>query len=182
MCPGGLRMGVRYLSFGQICMINGLVTSSRGPSLNYRGGIDFVASYVGGVYGGAGGREALAGKCAYLWHAIASNQYFTNGNKRTGFVAADCFLRLNGARIEAAEGEKIAASARIAREALGVDELKAWVEARMRARLPAPGGGAEEAARGVIAENAGLLRRLGDEEDAAAARAARGGAGGAGGA
>ena len=44
---------------------------------------------------------------AYLFE-LARNHPFSDGNKRTAFVAAYVFLRLNGYRVEATQGEIIA--------------------------------------------------------------------------
>ncbi len=47
---------------------------------------------------------ALAAACLF---GIARNHPFSDGNKRTAFVAAYTFLRLNGFSLEASQGEVI---------------------------------------------------------------------------
>lgn len=38
-------------------------------------------------------------KAAALWESLTENHPFLDGNKRTGFAAADVFLRVNGYKI-----------------------------------------------------------------------------------
>lgn len=42
---------------------------------------------------------------AALWHGIVNNHPFIDGNKRTGALAADVFLLINGIRMEFTEIE-----------------------------------------------------------------------------
>lgn len=65
----------------------------------------------------------LAAAYAY---GIAANHPFVDGNKRTAYVAALTFLRLNGYRIEASATEKYETFIRLAAGDLGEDELALW--------------------------------------------------------
>jgi death-on-curing protein len=65
---------------------------------------------------------------------IARNHPFVDGNKRTAFVAALLFLRLNGYDVVAPQEEKHAVFLAMAEGRLGEDELADWLEAKCRHR------------------------------------------------
>ncbi len=65
----------------------------------------------------------LAAAYAY---GIATNHPFVDGNKRTAYVAALTFLRLNGYRIEAASTEKYETFMRLAAGEMEEAELAGW--------------------------------------------------------
>ncbi|MDD9909056.1 MAG: type II toxin-antitoxin system death-on-curing family toxin [Ahrensia sp.] len=44
-------------------------------------------------------------EAAALWESLTMNHGFIDGNKRIGFAAAATFLRMNGIRVMAEEGE-----------------------------------------------------------------------------
>lgn len=68
----------------------------------------------------------LAAAYAY---GIATNHPFVDGNKRTAYVTALTFLRLNGYRVEASQTEKYDTFIKLAAGELGEDELAAWFRA-----------------------------------------------------
>ncbi|HEY4344845.1 MAG TPA: type II toxin-antitoxin system death-on-curing family toxin [Parvibaculum sp.] len=62
----------------------------------------------------------LAASYAY---GIATNQPFVDGNKRTAYVTALTFLRLNGFRVEASQTDKYDTFIRLAAGEIGEGEL-----------------------------------------------------------
>ncbi|HEX7775557.1 MAG TPA: type II toxin-antitoxin system death-on-curing family toxin [Parvibaculum sp.] len=65
----------------------------------------------------------LAAAYAY---GIATNHPFVDGNKRTAYVTALTFLRLNGFRVDASQTEKYETFIRLASGEIGEDDLAAW--------------------------------------------------------
>ena len=72
---------------------------------------------------GEGDPCALAAAYAF---GIARNHPFVDGNKRTAWVMARLFLRLNGRVLEFAEREAIATMLALAAGELSEDELAHW--------------------------------------------------------
>jgi death-on-curing protein len=58
---------------------------------------------------------------------IARNHPFVDGNKRTGFVALELFLRLNGCRFTVADAEAVVVMQSMAAGELPDEEFIAWV-------------------------------------------------------
>ena len=116
-------MVITYLNLEQICIINQKILGSK-SGFNYKGGMKFVLSHVQTLYDDLEEKDAIIGKCAYLWHSIASNQYLTNGNKRTGYLVAENFLRLNKLRLNTTEDEKLFVSKAIANNIYTIDHVR----------------------------------------------------------
>jgi death on curing protein len=72
----------------------------------------------------------LAAAYAY---GIATNHPFVDGNKRTAYVTALTFLRLNGFRVEASQTEKYETFIRLAAGELREAGLADWFRANARA-------------------------------------------------
>lgn len=71
----------------------------------------------------------LAAAYAY---GIATNHPFVDGNKRTAYVAALTFLRLNGFRVEADQTEKYQTFVKLAAGEIGEAELADWFRINSR--------------------------------------------------
>jgi len=115
---------INYLSKNNVKEINDTLVPVSERGFLYEGGIDFVTYGVVYEYEDLPIRDAIVGKAAYLWYQIASNQYFVNGNKRTGFTTADVFLRINGLTLTANIDEKQYLSSAIARGAYSVESVR----------------------------------------------------------
>ena len=66
----------------------------------------------------------LAAAYAY---GIVRNHPFVDGNKRTGFLVAYAFLRLNGYRLDADETDIVMTISSLAQGKIGYKELSAWL-------------------------------------------------------
>ena len=66
-------------------------------------------------------------KSAALIQSIA-NHPFVDGNKRTSFVTAAVFLRLNRYLFEVPQKEVVGYILRVVNENLSVDEISAWIK------------------------------------------------------
>jgi len=115
---------INYLSKNDVKEINNALVPTSERGFLYEGGIDFVTYGVAYEYEDLPIKDAIIGKAAYLWYQIASNQYFVNGNKRTGFTAADVFLRINGLTLTTNIDEKQLLSSAIARGVYSVESVR----------------------------------------------------------
>ena len=61
-------------------------------------------------------------------HGIVKNHPFVDGNKRTGFMAAYTFLRINGYHLTAPEVEAVTHTLGLAASAITQDDYAAWLE------------------------------------------------------
>jgi len=68
--------------------------------------------------------SALAAKYAA---GIIQNHPFVDGNKRTGYLAAELFLALNGHHLMASDEECLASTLLLAAGELSEDEYAAWL-------------------------------------------------------
>jgi death-on-curing protein len=64
---------------------------------------------------------------AILCEALARGHPFVDGNKRTGFLAAFAFLRINGLDFTADEDDVVDVIESLASGALSVQELTEWI-------------------------------------------------------
>ncbi len=60
-------------------------------------------------------------------YGIVRNHPFVDGNKRTGLLAANAFLALNGTRFNPDQADEVAVILRLAEGALEEDDLARWV-------------------------------------------------------
>jgi death-on-curing protein len=62
---------------------------------------------------------------------IIKNHPFVDGNKRTGFLAAYTFLRLNGMRLIAPQSEAVSAVLNVAAGEMSEEQFARWLEANV---------------------------------------------------
>jgi death-on-curing protein len=79
---------------------------------------------------GEGDAAALAAAYAF---GIIRNHPFTDGNKRTGFLAAVLFLELNGFRFVASEVDVVIQTLALAASEIDERAFAAWLRANVRA-------------------------------------------------
>lgn len=70
--------------------------------------------------------DTAALAAAYGW-GISRNHPFIDGNKRTGFVAAELFLQLNGYELTADDAACVLTMLAVAAGDLGEDDFAAWL-------------------------------------------------------
>ena len=73
----------------------------------------------------------LAALAAQYAFAIARNQVFLDGNKRTALVVCRTFLLLNGLNLIASNEEKYHAIIQLAEGKTNVDQMADWIRAHM---------------------------------------------------
>ena len=81
---------------------------------------------------GAPDAPALAAAYGY---GISRNHAFIDGNKRTGFVAAELFLRINGYELMAEDGDCVLTMLAVAAGDLSEEEFASWLRAHTVARV-----------------------------------------------
>jgi death-on-curing protein len=64
-------------------------------------------------------------------HSVVANHPFVDGNKRTGAAAAELFLEMNGARLEASDQDLIQITMSVARGDVGAEALAIWFGQRI---------------------------------------------------
>lgn len=80
-----------------------------------------------------GDPDAAAIAAAYGW-GISRNHPFLDGNKRTGFVAAELFLRLNGYELMADDANCVLTMLSVAAGDLTEDAFAAWLRQHAQRR------------------------------------------------
>ena len=73
------------------------------------------------------GEADAAALAAAYGYGISRNHAFIDGNKRTGFVAAELFLRLNGYRLTATDGDCVLTMLALAAGDLSEEDFAAWL-------------------------------------------------------
>ena len=74
-----------------------------------------------------------AAKAAALMESILIGHPWLDGNKRTGLGLALFLLLRSGLRVEATQDELYVMTIRVAEGKSSVEEIQAWIEARVRA-------------------------------------------------
>lgn len=82
-----------------------------------------------------GNPDASALAAAY-GYGISRNHAFIDGNKRTGFVAAELFLRLNGYQLVADDADCVLTMLAVAAGDLPEDAFSAWLRTHTARRAP----------------------------------------------
>ena len=81
---------------------------------------------------GAPDAPALAAAYGY---GISRNRAFIDGNKRTGFVAAELFLRLNGYQLAAGDADCVLTMLAVAAGDITEDEFADWLRRHAVAKV-----------------------------------------------
>lgn len=87
-----------FLEFDRIVQLNKLATKTFGGSegIRDRGLIESAIEQPQASFGGAYLHDNISHMAAAYYYHISESQGFSDGNKRTGFLAMFSFLRLNG--------------------------------------------------------------------------------------
>ena len=73
------------------------------------------------------GEPDVAALAAAYGYGISRNHAFIDGNKRTGLVAAELFLRLNGYRLVVGDADCVMTMLAVASGDITEEEFSAWV-------------------------------------------------------
>ena len=73
------------------------------------------------------GKPDVAALAAAYGYGISRNHAFIDGNKRTGFVAVELFLELNGHGLEAADADCVLTMLAVASGQMSEEEFSDWI-------------------------------------------------------
>ena len=76
-------------------------------------------------------RDLAAMAAAYLFH-LARNHPFVDGNKRTALIATGVFLKINGAKLRAANTALLELTERVAEGSISKRDAKAFLRKHLR--------------------------------------------------
>ena len=82
------------------------------------------------------GSPDAAQLAAAYGYGIARNHPFVDGNKRSAFIAAKLFLRLNGQDFVAGNVEHVSIMLRLADGSLSEEDFAAWIRAHLQPYAP----------------------------------------------
>lgn len=123
-----------YLSISQLVALHRILVAAFGGAegLRYRAGLESAAARPAATFGGDDLYPDLAGKAAALMHSLMLNHPFVDGNKRVGAAAAELFVRINGAGLDATDEEFEGVAVNVAAGEVAVEALAIWFRQRIR--------------------------------------------------
>lgn len=92
--------------------------------------IDYMAEKPSQVLFGVELYPSIFQKAACYWFGFATTQYFVDGNKRTAYICADVFLRLNGYLLRIGEEELYHLALDVAKRSIDETDLAKFLEMR----------------------------------------------------
>lgn len=127
---------MKYLSVKDLIYINEVVVEAGGGSVGIRdlGLIDSAANRPRATFDGEDLYLDLFSKAAALFHSLAFNHAFLDGNKRTAVAAAAQLLYLNGFRLEADEKELEDFVVQVVEEHYEVERISEWLKENAKER------------------------------------------------
>jgi death-on-curing protein len=125
-----------YLSAGQIEDLHRRQLAVFGglAGLRDRGGLEAAAARPRMTFGGEDLYPDLPAKAGALLHSLVMNHPFVDGNKRTGAMASELFLRANGVVVVASDQELVDLTLAVARGEFSAEALAIWFRQRKQER------------------------------------------------
>ena len=117
-------------SIDQVIEMHSILIRRTGGSDGIRD-LGLIESAIARASAGYGEYERYPGveaKAAAIAHGLGSNHGFIDGNKRTGFLLAYIFLRLNGYELNAPEAEAVLAVYSLASGEWIEKDFSRWLE------------------------------------------------------
>jgi len=114
---------MKYLTTDEIVKIHDQIIKESGGHkgiLNY-GNVDFTASQTKTT-------KWLNRKVAVLLFGIVARHPFLDGNKRTGFIAAETLLKLNNKKFKASDKDIWIKLHKISQGEMNIDQIKKWLD------------------------------------------------------
>ena len=97
--------------------------------LRDRNGLESALASPKNLFAYGNPKPDIAALAAQYAFAIACNQVFLDGNKRTALVVCRTFLLLNGQNLNASNEEKYLAIMKLAERQIDVDQIAEWIRA-----------------------------------------------------
>jgi death-on-curing protein len=99
--------------------------------LRDQGGLESAIASPRNLFAYGSPTPDVAAMAAQYTFAIACNQVFIDGYKRTAFVVFRTFLLLNGHDLQASQGEKYTVMMKLANREIDAGGLADWIRARL---------------------------------------------------
>jgi len=99
--------------------------------LRDRSGLESVIASPRNLFAYGSPTPDIAAMAAQYAFAIACNQFFLDGNKRTALVVCRTFLLLNGHNLDASNDEKYKTIMKLAAGQIDIDQMAAWIRAHV---------------------------------------------------
>ena len=134
---------IEYLSEQRVLHLHQVIIAATGGSAGVRdrGLIQSALARPAAAFGGQDLYESVPAKAAALMHSMVSganltrrvsNHAFVDGNKRVAVAAAELFLLANGFRLSADTDALEELTTAAASAHIGVEEIRIWIEQRIR--------------------------------------------------
>lgn len=122
-----------FLSVDQLLALHAAQADRFGgaSALRDRGALEAAAARPAATFDGEDLYADDAAKAAALMHSLVTGHPFTDGNKRTGAVAAELFLAINGWTLVESEEALYSVVLRVARGELACEALAIWFRQRL---------------------------------------------------
>jgi len=122
-----------YLSVDQLLRLHERQIEKFGglAGVRDRGGLESAVARPAMTFGGEDLYVDLTAKAAALMHSLVMNHPFVDGNKRVGAAAAELFVMLNDAVLDAADSEMEKTTLTVARGEMDVEPLTIWFRQRL---------------------------------------------------
>lgn len=119
----------RYLTKNELLIIHNKVVKETGENsgILFPGNIDLCIESPQLTIFGTEVHKTLDEKAACLVYEILKLHPFIDGNKRTGFIAMDVFLRLNGYKLVVDKNEAVQVSLKTSDCLMHVKEISKWI-------------------------------------------------------
>lgn len=123
-----------YLSVEQILHLYRVLVRAFGgrSGIRYRAGLESAVARPAMTFDGDDLYPDLPAKAAALMHSLVLNHPFVDGNKRIGAAAAELFLRVNGASLDASDEEFEGVTLATAAGSVQAEALAIWFRQRVR--------------------------------------------------
>jgi death-on-curing protein len=127
---------MRYLSLSEVLVLYRRVIDESGgtPGVRDLGALEAALAQPRQGFGDADLYPTLAEKAAALGFSLIQNHPFLDGNKRTGHVALEVFLLLNGFEIQAPVDEQERVILEVAAGKRNREEFTRWLAAHIVGR------------------------------------------------
>ena len=124
---------IRHLSVEQVLDLHHRLFREFGGSsgLRDRGLLESAVVRPGATFDGEDLYRDITAKAAALMESLVVNHAFVDGNKRIGAAAAEWFIELNGARLDASDADLYDVTMSVARGELAAEQLTIWFRQRI---------------------------------------------------
>ena len=122
------------ITVAQAERVHALLVAEFGGATGLRdpGGLDACLARPYQTFGGTDLIPTPTGKAAALLEGVIIRHPWLDGNKRTGYVLMELVLGDADIDLVATEDEKYAMTIRVAEGKSSVEEIQAWIEARVK--------------------------------------------------